>query len=169
MLTINYISSTWAFLVASLDFTTHKLSAHWALVWTRGMCITIWSPASQTANNHCFVSINKHLILIIFQSIFQRIFLGISTILFGFENTLNYLYKLIVLGPKVGFKFGKDEYSININLKCSEPWIMYKLFLILIKILIFSDIGLASQSSIRGRNWVLLYDGIREHFYQFSP
>ena len=165
MLAINQMSSSWPFLITCLNFTTHKLSADWALVWTRGMRITMWSSTRQTSNNHCFVSINKHFILIIFQSIFQRIFLRIAPILFGFENSLDYLYKFIVLGPKVSFKLGKDQYSININLKGSKSWIMYKLFLILIKIFIFSDIGFSSQSSIRSWDWILLDNGIRKHFH----
>ena len=68
------------------------------------------------------VSINKMLILIlIFQAVCKRILLYVASVLEFLVYKRKQISDFVGFGPKVGLDLGKDQHSIDLDLKGSVP------------------------------------------------
>ena len=118
-----------------------------------------WGSLEDESSDDCsFISVDEGFILLIGKSVFQGEFLKISFLLFLLIKLLDDLDKLVVLGPKIGFEFGKDEDSIDIDFEGAKSWEMDELFGCFIEILALPSGWLACNAAVVRRGLVLVDD-----------
>ena len=148
-------------LIARMHLSAYKIFAQRAFEDRRIISMRIASRAfrrDKSSDNSSLVCIDEGFVLLILEAVVKGKFLGISIVLLLLIKLFNYAGKFLMFRPEVGFQLGKDENPININLKGSESRVVDELLSLLVKILIFTSGGFASEAAIVGGDTILVDD-----------